>query len=555
MLLGLRVKNFALIREASLSFDTGFTVLSGETGAGKSILIDSISALLGAKTGRDMIRNGEEAAYLELIFSVRQKELRERLAALSIVPEEDGTVIVSRKIQKTRSISRINGEAVTARQLKELAALLIDIHGQHEVQTLFSTEMHGRLLDELLPPAGQAAREAYAEAYRAYRQLLRQERESADRAALLREADLLAFEIRELSESGIHPGEEAELAEAYASAKHAAQIEEALAEAERALQTDAVSEALRAVRAVVRYATSLEALAGQLTELDALVQDAAEAVRGEQGKVESDEETLNRLGERLDLLRHLEAKYDCDEEGLLRLLAEKEARAAAITALLRSAETVTQQKESARHTLCAAAAALREFRHRAAESLATRVETELAALNFKGASFEVRFAELADFAESGSESAEFYIRTNPGEEIKPLRQIASGGELSRVMLALQTVLAAKDRVETLIFDEIDAGISGRTAQLVSEKLMEISRTRQVLCITHLPQLAAMADHHYLIAKETDGSKTETEIREITGEALYLELGRLIGGAEITAGVLKTAEEMKQLAEKRKEEMR
>ncbi len=551
MLLGLRVKNFALIREASLSFDTGFTVLSGETGAGKSILIDSISALLGAKTGRDMIRNGEEAAYLELIFSVRQKELRERLAALSIVPEEDGTVIVSRKIQKTRSISRINGEAVTARQLKELAALLIDIHGQHEVQTLFSTEMHGRLLDELLPPAGQAAREAYAEAYRAYRQLLRQERESADRAALLREADLLAFEIRELSESGIHPGEEAELAEAYASAKHAAQIEEALAGAERALQTDAVSEALRAVRAVVRYATSLEALAGQLTELDALVQDAAEAVRGEQGKVESDEETLNRLGERLDLLRHLEAKYDCDEEGLLRLLAEKEARAAAITALLRSAETVTQQKEGARQTLCAAAAALREFRHRAAESLATRVETELAALNFKGARFEVRFAELADFAES----AEFYIRTNPGEEIKPLRQIASGGELSRVMLALQTVLAAKDRVETLIFDEIDAGISGRTAQLVSEKLMEISRTRQVLCITHLPQLAAMADHHYLIAKETDGSKTETEIREITGEALYLELGRLIGGAEITAGVLKTAEEMKQLAEKRKEEMR
>ena len=222
---------------------------------------------------------------------------------------------------------------------------------------------------------------------------------------------------------------------------------------------------------------------------------------------------------------------------------------------MRSAETVTQQKESARQTLCAAAAALREFRHRAAESLATRVETELAALNFKGARFEVRFAELSDFAESGSESAEFYIRTNPGEEIKPLRQIASGGELSRVMLALQTVLAAKDRVETLIFDEIDAGISGRTAQLVSEKLMEISRTRQVLCITHLPQLAAMADHHYLIAKETDGSKTETEIREITGEALYLELGRLIGGAEITAGVLKTAEEMKQLAEKRKEEMR
>lgn len=555
MLLGLRVKNFALIREASLSFETGFTVLSGETGAGKSILIDSIAALLGAKTGRDMIRSGEEAAYLELIFSVQRKELRERLKSLSIVPEADGSVIVSRKIQKTRSISRINGEAATARQLRELAALLIDIHGQHEVQTLFSTEMHGKLLDELLPDAGNAAKEAYAAAYRQYKNLLREEQESADRAALLREADLLAFEIQELSESEIHPGEEAELSAAYARAAHAARLEEALAAAETALQTDAVSEAIRAVRDVVRYAPSLKVLEGQLTELDALLQDAAGAVRTEQEKIESDPEMVTRLGERLDRIRHLEAKYDCDEAGLLKLLVEKEARAAAITTHLQSAETVKRQKETALQTLRAAAAALQDFRRQAAESLAARVETELAALNFKGARFEVRFTALSEFGENGSESAEFYIRTNPGEEIKPLRQIASGGELSRVMLALQTVLAAKDQVETLIFDEIDAGISGRTAQLVSEKLMEISRTRQVLCITHLPQLAAMADHHYLIAKETDGSKTETEIQEITGKALYLELGRLIGGAEITAGVLKTAEEMKQLAEKRKEEMR
>ena len=555
MLLGLRVKNFALIREASLSFETGFTVLSGETGAGKSILIDSIAALLGAKTGRDMIRSGEEAAYLELIFSVQRKELRERLKSLSIVPEADGSVIVSRKIQKTRSISRINGEAATARQLRELAALLIDIHGQHEVQTLFSTEMHGKLLDELLPDAGNAAKEAYAAAYRQYKSLLREEQESADRAALLREADLLAFEIQELSESEIHPGEEAELSEAYARAAHAARLEEALAAAETALQTDAVSEAIRAVRDVVRYAPSLKVLEGQLTELDALLQDAVGAVRTEQEKIESDPEMVTRLGERLDRIRHLEAKYDCDEAGLLKLLVEKEARAVAITTHLQSAETVKRQKATALQTLRAAAAALQDFRRQAAESLAARVETELAALNFKGARFEVRFTALSEFGENGSESAEFYIRTNPGEEIKPLRQIASGGELSRVMLALQTVLAAKDQVETLIFDEIDAGISGRTAQLVSEKLMEISRTRQVLCITHLPQLAAMADHHYLIAKETDGSKTETEIQEITGKALYLELGRLIGGAEITAGVLKTAEEMKQLAEKRKEEMR
>ena len=492
MLLGLRVKNFALIREASLSFEEGFTVLSGETGAGKSILIDSISALLGAKTGRDMIRNGEEAAYLELVFSVERQELREKLAALSVFPEEDGTVIVSRKIQKNRSLSRINGEAATARQLKELAALLIDIHGQHEVQTLFSAEMHGEILDESLTPEGQAAKEAYAAAYRNYRVLKKRERESADRAALLREADLLSFELKELSESGIRPGEEAELAAAYTRAKNAARLKEALGIAEEALRTDAVSEALRAVRSVVRYSDALGALEGQLTELDALLQDAEEAVRTERGEIESDEEGLNRLGERLDLIRHLEAKYDCDEAGLL---------------------------------------------------------------DFKDARFEIRFEEQSEYTEQGGESAEFYIRTNPGEAVKPLRQIASGGELSRVMLALHAVLAANDRVETLIFDEIDAGISGRTAQLVSEKLMEISRSRQVLCITHLPQLAAMADHHYLIEKASDGSRTETEIREITGEALYLELGRLIGGAEITDGVLKTAEEMKQLAEKRKEGMR
>lgn len=555
MLLGLRVKNFALIREASLSFEEGFTVLSGETGAGKSILIDSISALLGAKTGRDMIRSGEEAAYLELVFSVERQELREKLAALSVFPEEDGTVIVSRKIQKNRSLSRINGEAATARQLRELAALLIDIHGQHEVQTLFSTEMHGELLDESLSPEGLAAKEAYAAAYRNYRALKKRERESADRAALLREADLLSFELKELSESGIRPGEEAELAAAYTRAKNAARLKEALGIAEEALRTDAVSEALRAVRSVVRYSDALGALEGQLTELDALLQDAEEAVRTERGEIESDEEGLNRLGERLDLIRHLEAKYDCDEAGLLDLCKEKETRAAEIEELIQSAARLKQQSEAARAALEAAAEELRRFRYTAAAALSERVERELAALNFKDARFEIRFEEQSEYTEQGGESAEFYIRTNPGEAVKPLRQIASGGELSRVMLALRAVLAAHDRVETLIFDEIDAGISGRTAQLVSEKLMEISRSRQVLCITHLPQLAAMADHHYLIEKASDGSRTETEIREITGEALYLELGRLIGGAEITDGVLKTAEEMKQLAEKRKEGMR
>ena len=324
MLLGLRVKNFALIREANLSFEEGFTVLSGETGAGKSILIDSISALLGAKTGRDMIRNGEEAAYLELVFSVERQELREKLAALSVFPEEDGTVIVSRKIQKNRSLSRINGEAATARQLKELAALLIDIHGQHEVQTLFSAEMHGEILDESLTPEGQAAKEAYAAAYRNYRALKKRERESADRAALLREADLLSFELKELSESGIRPGEEAELAAAYTRAKNAARLKEALGIAEEALRTDAVSEALRAVRSVVRYSDALGALEGQLTELDALLQDAEEAVRTERGEIESDEEGLNRLGERLDLIRHQESKYDCDEAGLIALCKAKE---------------------------------------------------------------------------------------------------------------------------------------------------------------------------------------------------------------------------------------
>ena len=317
----------------------------------------------------------------------------------------------------------------------------------------------------------------------------------------------------------------------------------------------AVSEALRAVRSVVRYSDALGALEGQLTELDALLQDAEEAVRTERGEIESDEEGLNRLGERLDLIRHLEAKYDCDEAGLLDLCKEKETRAAEIEELIQSAARLKQQSEAARAALEAAAEELRRFRHTAAAALSERVERELAALNFKDARFEIRFEEQSEYTEQGGESAEFYIRTNPGEAVKPLRQIASGGELSRVMLALRAVLAANDRVETLIFDEIDAGISGRTAQLVSEKLMEISRSRQVLCITHLPQLAAMADHHYLIEKASDGSRTETEIREITGEALYLELGRLIGGAEITDGVLKTAEEMKQLAEKRKEGMR
>ena len=555
MLLELHVRNFALIEQADLMFREGLTVLSGETGAGKSILIDSISAALGAKAGKDLIRTGAEYAYIELLFSVEGEERRREIQDLGITPEEDGTLILSRKIMKNRSVMRVNDEAVTAALLRRLTGMLIDIHGQHEHQKLLYPESHLAFIDRMAPESLAGLKDETAECYRRYaeiRSILKKEADSGFRA---REEEILRYEVAEIEGARLKPGEEEALRAEYTKVRNAARITSALAEAAEALETDQVSRAVRKVSDVAEYAPELRSLVDELSELDALLSDARRSVGDCAREMTFDEQRLAELAERLDLIRGLEDKYGEDVPGILALLEKKRERLAFLETFETRRADMAAEAGRLEKKLSALSDRITAIRKETADSLAGRISGQLKALNFAGSVFEIRFTEKEGFGPDGRDAAEFFISTNPGEPPKPLKNVASGGELSRVMLAMKTVLADRDETETLIFDEIDTGISGRTAQMVSERLSMVAAKRQVLCITHLPQIAAMADHHLLIRKETDGARTRTDIREIRADEITGELARLIGGTTITSGVLLTAGEMKKLAEEKKIKIR
>jgi len=562
MLLELHVRNFALIEKADLEFKSGLTVLSGETGAGKSILIDSIAAALGAKAGKDVIRTGAESAYIELIFSVTGKEKLEKIRDLGLEPaDENGTFIVSRKILPARSIMRINDEAVTAATLRSMTGLLIDIHGQHEHQTLLNPSAHLKFIDLMSPPEILDLKRNTAEIYGKYSSVRKLLLENTDESIRLRETEILQYETEEIEKADLKEGEEEKLHSEYTKMRNAARITDALSRAAQALDTDAVSTACRAVSEIADYAPELKALESQLSELDGLLSDAGRSTEACSENLEFSEEHFSELNARLDVIHRLQDKYGNDIGGILKLCAEKKERLEFLKHFGEKQAELKKQERDLRERLEKCCGSLTEIRKKTAGTLKRRISEQLASLNFEGADFDIVFSEQAEPGPNGKDRAEFLICTNPGEPLKPLKDIASGGELSRVMLALKTVLADTDETDTLIFDEIDAGISGRTAQKVSEKLSLIGKKRQVLCITHLPQIAAMADHHLLIRKSTFSggeageTRTRTDIREIQGEDIREELARLIGGVKITPAVLSTAQEMKELADRTKKAVR
>ncbi len=553
MLSELHVKNFALIEQADLEFCEGLNVLSGETGAGKSILIDSIAAALGGKTGKDVIRTGADAAYIELIFSVEGEERLARIRELGIEPEEDGTLILTRKIMKNRSVLRVNDEAVTAALLRKLTGILIDIHGQSEHQTLLYPEMHLKFIDLMAPEELGRVRRKHAANYARWSEIRGILRREGDRSFREREAEILEYEIGEIRGAELKEGEEDVLQSEYTRIRNYSRIRDALAAAAEYLDTDSVSRAVKKIQDVTGYAPELGELGGQLEEVDGLLSDARRGVLDALDDMSCDDGRLDEIGKRLDQIRHLQDKYGEDVPGILELLEKKEERLEFLNSFEKDREKMIREKALLEQELTESSLRLRQLRKETAARLSGEISRQLETLNFAGAGFEIRLEEKAEFGPDGKDAAEFFISTNPGEPLKPLKNVASGGELSRIMLALKTVLAKHDETPTLIFDEIDTGISGRTAQMVAEKLSLIGRDRQVLCITHLPQIAAFADHHYLIRKESAEGKTKTRIREIRGEEITAELARLIGGAEITEGVLGTAGEMKRLACKKKAE--
>ncbi len=559
MLTHLHVKNLALIREAEIDFTEGLNILTGETGAGKSIVIGSVSLALGGKVSREMVRPGADYGLAELVFLVNREKQKEKLLELGITPEE-GQVIISRKISDGRSINKINGETVTLSQLRETASLLIDVHGQHEHQSLLQKKKHLEILDEFAKEELGPVKEKLAGAFQNWKKLKKQLQEAQmDEESRLREISLLEFETDEIGKAELVPGEDEELERRYRRMTNARKLMEAAGSAyaltgyeEESGAGAVIGRAVRELQSAASFDEELSGLASLLSDVDGLLNDFNREMSDYLTSLEFDEKEFSETEERLNLLNYLKSRYGHTLEEILVYQEKQEQRLAALQdydRYLQDLEAQLKKAEEELQDLCAEASGIRQ---RYGKMLCEKIKEHLIDLNFLNVEFEMAFEELPEYTAQGKDSAEFLISTNPGEPLRPLMKIASGGELSRIMLAIKTVLADRDEIDTVIFDEIDVGISGRTAQKVSEKMMLIGRTRQVICITHLAQIAAMADSHYRIEKQVEEGETRTQIRRLSEKESIEELARILGGAEITDAVTKNAEEMRALALERKQ---
>ncbi len=553
MLVSLHVKNFAIINEVEVYFKDHLNIMTGETGAGKSIIIGSVNAALGAKINKDIVRSGAEYALVELVFETKDEAVFAAMRELDI-PVEGDQIIISRKIMSGRSVCKINGENVTASALATIAGMLIDIHGQHEHQSLLNKAKHMEIVDRFAKDEIGQLKTELEKTYKEYIRL-RQEYEHSgiDEEKRLREISFLEYEVNEIKNANLIPGEDEELAILYKKLSNANTISEGVQNVYRftGYETnsagDAVGRALRQLLKLSEFDDSISGLLSQVTDIDGLLNDFNRDLSQYISDLENPEEELMDVTKRLDLVNHLKSKYGNSVEQVLNYCKESEEKLNKyqdydeyMAKLFKELSLV----ESKLKQLCSN---LSEIRKRKAMELTERIRDALIALNFLDVKFEMIFEQTANYSANGFDDGEFIISTNPGETLKPLSRIASGGELSRIMLGIKSVLADKDEIETLIFDEIDVGISGRTAQKVSEQLSIIARHHQIICITHLAQIAAMSDAHYIIEKQTDGVSTQTLIRKLDESETIDELSRILGGAEITERVRENAKEMKELA--------
>lgn len=547
----------ALIRELEMDFGKGLNILTGETGAGKSILIGSINVALGMQSFKGFAREGADTALVELVFSVEDDALRRKIEALEL-SVEDGQVILSRRLSGTRSISKVNGETVPLSVVRELASLLIDIHGQHEHQSLLYKKNHLRILDEFAREELGAYKEKNAELYAQYAALKKQMESSVlDEAARKKEADFLQFEVEEIENAGLRAGEDEEVEAQYRKMANARRIAEDAAEAYRLTcegpgnAGDSVSSALARLLYVSGYDREVEELAGQLGEIENLLSDFNHSLSSYLDDLTFDEGEFQQLENRLDEINRLKAKYGSTIDEILAYKEEKEQRLQKLADYDTYLANLEKQYRQSEERLRENSEKMSEIRSRYAKKLSQMIQAELIDLNFLETNFETEVSQTGTLSAEGMDEVCFLISMNPGSPLRPLGDVASGGELSRIMLAIKTVLAEKDDIPSLIFDEIDVGISGRTAQKVSEKMAVIAANHQVLCITHLAQIASMADNHFLIEKSVQNQSTETTIRELNRDESIKELARILGGARITDLTLQSAREMKEMAESAK----
>ena len=546
MLSLLHIENIAVIECADISFDRGFNVLTGETGAGKSIVIDAISAILGERAYRDMIRTGTERASVRAVFT----NVPEFPWFAENGVEYDPETVISREIHLDgKNICRVNGTLVNVTSLHKLGIQLINIHGQHDSAALFDEENHLAFLDAFADNG--ELRASYGERYEAVAKLRREiSALTMDEGEKLRRMENLKYQIAEIEKAELEPGEDDRLEERRKVLQNAEKLSNGMETAVECLyggeDSDGASgllaQAEYALARLSRFSDSFAALHDRVSDLMYQVQDAAEEVRGARDDLSYSAEELEQIESRLDVIHKLRRKYGTTCEDILEYLDKAKKELDEIEFADDKLERLKRNLKKAEKEAWDAALALRENRQQAADTMSKRILSELAQLDMPRVQFACRFTET-ELTASGADAVAFYMSANAGEALKPLSRVASGGELARIMLAMKNVLAEKDQVATLIFDEVDTGVSGRAAQKVAAKLRSVAVHKQVLCVTHLPQLAALANTHLLIAKSERDGRTYTSVTPLDLEGRKRELARIIGGANITETTLKSAEEM------------
>lgn len=554
MLTNIHIENYALIDCLDIDINEGLNIITGETGAGKSIILGAIGAALGAKINSDVIRAGEEYSFISVSFHINDADKLKALTELDAVDLSDGDIIVTRKILPARSVFKINGVTVSAAQVRSLSSLIIDIHSQRDNLLLLKTENQLKLVDSFGDDEFRKLMDRQKSLYEEYTECNSKLANIGDDASLReREISLLQYEIKEIEEASLTVEEDEELEEKFSKMSYLEKIRRGVAESLQSLESgdvnsiDLLGKAIKSLGDAINYDKDLAQIYDALKEAESILSDASGDLYSYIENNEMDEEEFARITNRIDLYNTLKRKYNGSVKGILEALDEKIER---LDTLINSDEYITKLKDRINELIDEmnqVCQSLHDKRVGIAEYLQSLIMSEMTDLNFNNVQFLIEVRKNDTFSSNGYDSVEFLISLNSGEDVKPLKNIASGGEISRIMLAIKSVIADRDITGTMIFDEIDTGISSRTAQYVAEKMHNISKSHQIICITHLPQISAMADTHFYVYKEVSDNKTITCMRELDEESQINELARFLGGSKITENVMENAKEMKQLA--------
>lgn len=553
MLLNLHVKNLALIREADIDLENGLNIFTGETGAGKSLLLGSVNLALGARLSGEVIRHGEDSALVELTFAVENGKTAEALKDAGFEPEED-LLVISRKITGNKSVFRINGETVSSAQIRTISHLLLDIHGQHEHQSLLYSDRQLAILDEYGGDDIRVLKEEVKACYDSHRKITSElSAYDLDENARNREIGLIEYELEEIDSADLKDGEEEQLEAEFKKMKNSQDIAVALNRVHEYTgydsgAADLIGRAVKEISQIADLDDGLQQLSSELADAESLIGDISRASASYLSDLTFSDAQMRDCEKRLDEIRRIESKFGPSPAKVAEYREQQAERLEFLENYANQKVLLEQKLETAGKQLVEACGKLTRMRKLYAEKLSGEIIKELKELNFNQVRFCIEL-NAKEASPDGADSVEYRISVNPGEPMQALAKIASGGELSRIMLAIKTILVQNDPSETLIFDEIDAGISGQTAAKVAEKLTRIARSHQVLCITHLAQIAAAADAHYSITKTVDSDETYTHIMKLDDSGSERELARLLGGSTITETAMKNAREMKQMAKK------